>query len=766
MTLTLARFLIGLWIGIGLAYAVSPEVTAALTLQKSSSGHGIILTLPNSGEGFASFLRQGYFWLALPSSTSLTLNVKQLPSGFSKPERVQTSKGTLLRLRIPRDVFPVIKQENESSIILLNTRSQKNPLPAHMLPVDILKVDLKEKTACIDRPQSQVLTFQDPVTHHTLFIVPVPESGAGFPARLFKRDFSLLPTIQGLVVEANPHVTVRETEKNLYISKVGGLNLSPSSDLSFAHTEEKPLTRILTPLQKTRIATLQRLIPQAKGRLRIELEWELIHQQIMDEQATEALANLDILAKKYPAWERLQAFQVLRGTALFLKNQLASAFYTFSNPFCGTQTGPMLLATRLKNGEIAQALTLLEKRLDEVHLLPQPFQGNVLLLAAQAAIYADMSNRSLQFLRALPKNLTSEQKKYADNLMKQVVFEPLLPGPPSQSEVPELTKPRPYLRHEANVQTRLETLLVAHKVGRVNDKKLIQQLEKIKWESKSPTFESQILKLLGMLYDKENLHLKSLDYYRAFLRRYPKDPEHKAIQEKAVISYHDAILDPNLPFVRKLALFRKFPEFLEHAPEKLRLVQTIASEMVEHHLTDEAAALISQALASEVDPYLLLQLAEIYLLNQQPKHVLKLLNHFVDKFSLLEKNTVNLLKARALGQEGKYDQALALIPHDDQKTHILQRAALLVQKKDWSHAATEYQKVMDLGETPTPLLEQLAVCLYQSNRLEDLKKFFTPENLNKSSFLKILSQTLLNPSPKDLKELRTLLQSLPQNLAL
>ncbi len=756
MIFALAPFLmIPLWVGLTFANTnPSPQPPDSfVTVKNSDVGRGLIFSFSESNLGFSAFVRKGFFWLVFPSSNPFSMEEKKFPLGFGKPEISKVKNKTVLRLKIPEDVYPLIKHTQDQVEIFLNTRPLSIALPLKSLSPDILKIDFQKKQVLLQVPHTDFIDIEDPETLEKLIIVPISTPESGFLSLLKKRDFTLCPTLQGLLIEAKPEVEIQSSEKNLIITRTGGLQISPPQDQAFASQvplSEKDFPFSLVSKQKN----LEEEIARALGSEKLSLLWEQIQQQISYGELTEASTQLALLARDHPEFEKLRLFQITKGLSLFFKNQLSSAFYTLSNPFWEKEIRPWIEATRLKNGEIETALTALEKDLSMVSRFHPVLQGHLLLIGAQGSVHIGQAKSAHKFLLSLPKSITSEQKKYAKALLQQLMFDPLLPGGPAPQAEPNLTKNHQWLRHEAQLQAKLETILTGYRVGRFTPSKTLEEVQKIQWESRNPIFESQVLKNLGELYETEKEISKGLESYARFLKRFKGDQDYDKIENKALKLYHEALLSPDLPFYKRFVIFKRFEKkFLSQLEDKEEILSHFIKKLIDFNLLEDSLTLLSQQ--ESPFPEDILKLANAYLEHKHPEKIFTLLEKYE---KILPEDTGEerlALRTNALKQMGRFQEALSLIPEDETPAHLLERASLLMEKKAWQEAIPLLEKVIENEKNPDiEIIESLAISLYHAKNNERLKELLTAKNQKRSFFLKTLAETSSSPLPKNFQELR------------
>ena len=668
---------------------------------------------------FAAFEEDGFLHLVLPEFSDPRFE------GFSKnsrPSKIQGSGGFLLRLPVPEGRSPVVFGEGEKVHIEFQKSVGQTRLPDHFLTSHILSPSPDGQTALLTIPSKSLVRFYHPKEGRALWTILTTNPGVGLSSRVSKPHMVFLPSLQGLVLKAD--VTVSMTSKGDFfeISRPGGLG--------FSRQKQNPL------------------FPNFQdGKKELSLKsahWRKIWETLREEKSPETLALMKGIIRKNPEFAHLNSVQTLKGMAFLQMNVLGKALSCFSSEALQPSSAPWVQAIYLKNGH-PEGVKRLIAHLGAIKKLPQPFLGNIFLLAIQGAVTGGQSKEAAVLFKNLPDGLTEAQQKLADALKKQLIFEPILPS--TLEDATDLTGSRARLRHDADVQTKFETILASLSVGKIGPKQALKQLKEIEWHTFTPSFEKAILRKIAALEGEEGHYRSALLLYQKLQERYSSG------SKKAEILLDRALKDPLLSWVKKLALFREFTRFISVSEKKTNIILMLGQMILDNGFPRLAHEFLKETLKANPDPEILLKMVEAYLKRGLPREAILLVSKEWKNLPVSLHPRAGFLKAKGFFQEGNFQEALESLP-SDRKTPEMDyfQATVLCKLGKFDEAITLFERLLETKKFPlSDLRDQIALSLCELGDPVRLKLFLKSRKgevkTESSDFLRALRAIRPLPNP-------------------
>lgn len=594
----------------------------------------------------------------------------------------------------------------------------------------------------------RLLTLEDPMTGQSLKVVTVSEAKDFAGPRQDFVDFEVLPSPVGLVIRPKvDDLDVSITGRGVEISRPGGLALLPDKKMSLLYPET---TRAGKEQEKPHGAAAKQRAENTGPRVFNFEEWQMGDISVLNHNKNAILANLNqanesgkvedliTLAKmnlshgrgaeaigfltyaleEMPALDKNAEFVALRG--------VANAFDRKSEVALGDLLNPMLKpyeeieywkAFVLADlGDWQQAAEVLPEHFGTLYDYPDDISHRLALVLAEIVLRAGKVDEADELLALLEHR----QSKLSDPLnaaLKYLQGEAARQRGDVQKTVDlwqELTK-GPDDLYRAKAGLALTRLLEEN--GQIDNKKAIDRLERLRYAWRGDELEAQIDYWLGRAYIKDKAYLKGLMSMRdAASIAVDTDLGHRITAEMTQ-TFTDLFLGEGLKDLSPLdavALYEQFSELTPAGEKGDRLVQALAEHLVQADLLGRAATLlkhqVDHRLHGEEKARVAVRLAAILLLDKRPDKAMVALKTAEKTQGELPESPqktarerqIALLKARALGQGGRADQALALLktlgPGIDQSKL---KADIAWQAGYWQDAGEALQDVL-LDEKISP----------------------------------------------------------------
>jgi len=570
------------------------------------------------------------------------------------------------------------------------------------------------------------LRFADPVVGDELVVLPLHEP-ASFSITRRLVDFMVIPSAQGLVIKPlNEKTTVRSFAEGVEITAEGGLKLSPASETG---ARQKTSTKIrggksggiifdielwkgrpgesfITARQK-----LARTIAEVPESQRNLARLELARFYFAHGMGEETLALLNLLAKNSPDLLSHPEFLALRGAASILAGNSEAGLRDLENQYLESQAEMKLWRAvgraQLRDWNAAEEnFNFVEELLASY---PEPFHSRFSILAIEAALGAEKDREAAEWLDRLERQPHMSEIDPAIKYLRGVLH-----SKAGRAEEAEKMWKEVSLSSDRLYKIRAELALVDLKVAMrsMTPMQAAERLEGMKYAWRGDDLEVDILRRLGNFYIEAKNFKAGLAILARAVRLYPKSQLTPQIRAEMAKTFHDLFLtDIGADFspVEALTIYQSYPELLPAGEEGFALKSNLAERLVAIDLLDQAAALIEDqvknSLKGEDKMRAGTRLAAIRLLDGKPEAALAALDASqADIASEAVANDLNgqrrLLRARALSEQGKNDEALNLLQNDESKTAKALRADINIRAKRWAEAG---RILLDLtGPPPLP----------------------------------------------------------------
>jgi hypothetical protein len=552
---------------------------------------------------------------------------------------------------------------------------------------------------------SAPVTVTDPEHGDTLVAVPGGELGQGVARPQSFAEFRVLPTAQGLaLVPSADRVTVRAIADGAEVSREGGLALAPESDRKLTRGAGQRLFDLAawgagreTYLARRR--ALQNAIAGAPDNGRTVPRLALARFYFAEGYGPEALGVLDAIERDDAAASSEPGFFALRGAAAVLAGEREVARRALGQHSLDTEPEAALWrgALAASGAEWPEAARQFAKGLGLLNTYPKPLRNRLALGAAEAMLDAGARDAVQPLLRTVMGDAPSPADAAAARFL---AGRDLQKAGDIEGAIGFWDEVIAAGDRRAKAHATLARTLALLDSGRLARTDAIKELDGLRFTWRGDELEYTVLRRLG------ELQLKEGDWRQGFAsltQATDNFPEYASRGSGQLLAETFAELflgrdADSLSPLKALALFEENRSLLPSGPKGDEIVQKLADRLVGVDLLDRAAALlddqVKNRLAGKERARVATRLAVVRLLDRKPAEALAALAVEAKEElppELVEQRRV--LKARALGDLGRNEEALAALAGDAGGEAERLRAGIHWKTQNWIEAAKSFQRL-------------------------------------------------------------------------
>ena len=670
------------------------------------------LSVPmNKPAAAAVFERAGYLWIVLDRRTEVDTSLLRRLGGEAvlAAEQLPNKDATVLRLVVKPGFYPSMRKEGLLWIVDLTDQFSR---PKDIIPVAAPANLPGGVGMAVKAPDSgSLISVTDPEIGDQMKVVPVIPVGQGvYPGR-DAPDLELLDTTQGIVII--PHVDgldIRSTRGGVTIGTFSGAGLRFSSELDTAPRDAAAASSN---------ALLDIGVWKRGGPETFEANRKIVLSTLSTVSASKrALAHLQaarfFLANAYPA-ETLgylhmaeldqpdladtPGFKVVKGGAEALLAQWDLAQADLDNP--GLAADPESQMWRgyahIGNSEtpgdwdrqMAGGLPLLKP-------YPHRLKWKMAAAAITAGVGAGDDQAASQALSLLDREEATKQEEpersYLHGTYDQLIGH-------FDKAIDEYDDAAEGDNREFRALARFaETELQLH-TRKISPKEAAEQLDKLRFSWREQSFEFNLLLRYAQLQREAGDYPSSLRALRSLVNYYPEDKDTpKAIQlmiDMFKSLYLDGAADTLSP-ITALGLFDEFRDLTPTGAQGDEMIRKLADRLAKVDLLDRAAELLKHQVnyrLSGIDKARVgTQLALLDLMNEQPQAALDGLagSEIAGEPEELKAQRRHV-KARALSDLGKTEEAIHALDGDGSVEAAELRSEIHWKAQDWPAAAIDFE---------------------------------------------------------------------------
>lgn len=739
---------------------------ALLTSNKlvvSADADGATMRVPlKERVAMAVFIRMNSLWLVFDKKLDFDLSdFDELPQTIiNKAVILPHDKATILRIPISDNIYPSIRQQEGQLDLAIILSTKKTPLDKAM---DISISTDPPAPAHVFVPALEVgdtVAINDPDVGDTLLVTPLYTREQGITITRDFVDFSLLASTQGVVVAKKADETEITVLRNgLRIALPKGSNLSPQ--LSGAAIPEAKI------LQPTATGTL---FPDDKWKLEENKSEKIAMNNLFNQTvfapnegaknlarlrmaqiylrngfAVEALGMLDIINRVNPAYYRSAKLSAMHGAANFLMYRFNDAARDFSaaelnnNPevaYWRDMLADLLGSPDKVNNFLAMNDSYISK-------YPPIFRQRLAIVAADRVIAAKEYNSALKIFDTLSKdNIIAPIQPYVDFLTAKISSEN-----GQEAEAMEVWKRLAADSPNKFVQARASFSAILWQLDNniLTREQAMDKLERLRLGWHGDGLELQIVQLLGDLYFEKMDYVNAMRVWQigvtGFKNTGPAIEMGHKMQDTFIKLFNEGGAEKMTP-LEALALYYEYRAYTPTGATGTQMIEKLADRLVGVDLLSTAAQLLEQQMRSQMEKAersrIGAKLAEVYLMNNQPKKAIKALQDSVyGDNPILQRLHRNQLTAQVMMQLKRPEEALSVLGQDESVNAEKLRAMIYWDQKDWQSMTTSIENMLKKREDPsaplTPVEGEFVLRLalayvYQNDaqQLQYMRDYFGP----------------------------------------
>lgn len=615
---------------------------------------------------------------------------------------------------------------------------------------------VKDATAIIDLP--------DPVTGQTLKIVTVKtaEQHAG-SARDFV-DFTILHSVVGLAIFPKvDDLQVELTEQGIEISRPGGLAILPDDVVSSAALDEKirptqggsgkggapsgPKIFNFGEWQKIPFAALEKntnlvlsSLPQYTKSGRAEDLIALAKAYLLSGMGAEALGFLDFAAQELPEIAKNPEFIALRGMANAFdgKTDVALAYLQRPELKPFEEVGYWKSYILADLGDWQQAINVLPENLAPFYEYPGQVSRRLALILAEVLLRAGRADKADELLAMI------EHYK-ADLNVPMLASLDYLKGESARQKGQKQKAVDTWRALEKGpddlyrVKAGLAATRLLDEEGAIPVEKAVDRLERLRYAWRGDEIEALVNYWLGHAYFRKKDYVKGLTIMRDSAEVAGETDLRARVTADMRKAFVNLFMGPdlaNLTALDAVGLYEQFSELIPPGEDGDKIARKLGEHLVRADLLGRAAVIfenqVNNRLKGDEQIRVAKRLAVVYLLDRQPQKALSTLSKIENSLKLMPpgpektetEREITLLRARALAQENKAQQALNLLKDIEPASDVnLLRADISWQAGFWGEAADALQQVLedqgtgagDFTQKQAQIVMNLAVALNLAN---------------------------------------------------
>ena len=684
------------------------------------SGDQVALSFPWAApNGAAVFRRADAVWIVFDAPARL--DIAAAPRGvapLSKVEPLQGPTYSALKVTTPRDTPVFAASDGATWTVTFGP----GPRTAPAL-IDVARDAAAAPPALTAQVAgvTQIVQLPDPAVGDVITVATALGPSKALPSRREYVEMALLPSAQGLAMEAYASDLVMTADGDLVsIARPEGLALSPAGAAQRrAVADGAPQAASMPALINYQdwprtgsggfLARYDALLAAAAAEeasaedAPIERRLALARFLVGAELAYEAIGVLNALGAKDPSAMDKAEFRGLRGIARVMARRYKEAETDFAAPQLAGDPSSALwrsyIAAQQAQWTVArQEFALGAEAFDQ---MSPTWKARFARGEAQAALALGDIPGANNGIRLALLDPTPSAETLATRLLQARIAEAEgYKGRALGIYNAVATAPADYLSAPAL----LRATQIRYEQGQMTPAQAVNVFDGLRYRWRGDATELETTRLLGQLYLGQGRYREALEALRSAGMRLPDLPEALQLQADLAAAFRALFLDgqaDGLQPIQALAMFYDFKELTPVGADGDLMVRKLVRRLVDVDLLDQAAELLKYQVDNRLDGVAKAQvatdLALIHLMDRQPEKALLAINS--SRTTVLP-NALNAqrraLEARALVGLGRYDHALEVLERETSPDARDLRADIAWRQKDWARAGPMLEQ--GLGE--------------------------------------------------------------------
>jgi tetratricopeptide (TPR) repeat protein len=657
----------------------------------------------------AVFRRDAALWIVFAGAARLDLGELSRAEGhvILRADQLPDAKATVLRLVAQPGINPSLRRVANTWIVELRPQEARAEAP---IPVAVhAEADTPDVVFELAEAAAP-LWLRDPEIGDTLVVVPAAELGRGVAEEQDFVDFQALATVQGIVLRPNADdLEVRRGGSGVEVTRPGGLVLSPLADRQLAQ-QPGALGRLfdfaawkgpanLSFLEER--SRLERAIVDEPAAYRSKPRLALARFYFAHLFAPEAKGVLEAIERDDPTLADDPSVALMIGAVDLMMGRETDAAHQLGLKSLDNEPEALLwrasLSAKLRDWQVAAHGFALSSNL--LPRYPQRLRDHFALQAARAFLEtgqpAEAQAMTQLVLKSRPPRADAAMALYLDGRRA------LAQGSFNQA-IDLWNKAAAMDDRPSRARALYARIMAEFGAKRIDRPTAIKELDRLRFAWRGDRFEFNLLRKIGELKLADGDQSGGFEALREAGRDFPDYPESKDVLQELSAGLADVFLGKDaesVPPLKALTLYDEFKDDAPSGPTGDAIVRRLVDRLVAVDLLDRAAALlqneVEHRLVGRDKARVAAQLALIRLLDNDPNDALKALDIEVGKDVPPElQRQRQQLRARALVQLGRNDEALALLVNDTSRDADRLRADIFWRTHNWAEAAKVFARLV------------------------------------------------------------------------
>jgi hypothetical protein len=672
--------------------------------------------------GVAAFQRGTRLWLVFDrlGPFNLTEKLREIAPHLEPIDRVPVRRGTAVRLTLPPLFAPRLSfKDNVWSVDI----RRRVPLPEDTVSVSVKSREQGPEVLFKAAGVRALLSVVDPDLNDRLVVAPLREAGLGvataqqfaqFQALSSYQGVVLQPTAEGLAMSMDKRGIVVEGRNPLQVSgsKVrnmpsGGERRKVTGDSMFdldgaRQGGDREFFASKQELQR-------KVISEGKQKVGIA-RLDLARFYFAHGRAPEALGILQMLEAENAYIAGDPEVLMMKGASNFLAENYDETAITLAHPALVGEREAVLWQSAMaaKEQDWDVAATGFAETDDLIDQYARPVRNRLRLLAAESRLATgDTGGASLYLSKIDADEPTESELAQVGYLRGQRL---LLDG--EIEEARKLWRRIARNRHRpSSARARLALVDLGVDKGTMPAEEAIDEIENLRFAWRGDQFEFALLSRLGDFYMEKGDYRNGFRALRQAASHFPNSRRSEQITRKMQQEFRDLYLTDKgeaVQAITAVALYEEYKELTPPGEEGDAIITKLADRLVEVDLLARAGDLledqVDHRLKGEEKAKVAARTALIRLLERKPEESLRILDAS-EEANLPEGLTHQRkhLRARALAEAGRENEALALLDGDDASDALQLRAEILWKQRNWKDAGLALARLVPAQPPERPL---------------------------------------------------------------
>ena len=672
----------------------------------------------------AVFRRDAYIWVIFDTKKVMdfTPMVRMYGDVIRDIIQVPHSKATVIRILTAPEFNPSVRREGFLWIVDL----MKQPMRPQKR-IDFVPVEKSAEGPKIFFPVTDagvLVSIVDTEIGDSIYAVPLFSVGRGvFPERNYV-DADFLATAQGIAaITHNDMLWTRTTTTGVeFIAPPDGLKLSSDAEQLAALMRLDDKESLAEPFALNRWYrggnatanadefSLKKLVADAPADKKPWAGLEMARYFVANDMPADALGILQNIEDKSPEMAKEGVFLAARGIANFLMHRYPEAVEDLSSEVLAAEDEASFWRAAAE-AAIAQP----EKQINALKLgspfirnYPHHIKTKVSFVGMEAALSAGDDAAAQTFMETAYdiKNSPFLKSGYAYYRGRILEMSGNFLGAVKEYAYAEKSRSRKYAALGAKHRIKLELA-----IGRIKAEKASKEMDKLRMAWRGDEYEIELLKAIAEIALEAKDYSKALNYYREIVGNFRESPDILGVTKKMKDLFEDIFLGTkaeDLSPIKALALYQDFKELTPGGKRGDEMIRNLSDRLVAVDLLDRAADLLENQVDYRLQGLEKAQvgsrLALIRLMDKKPELALAALdkseeNDIPDAVKTRRKH----LRAHALADGGRADEAINLLADDQSDEGIMLRAGIYWNAQRWGEAADNIKLLIKKPEKGVPI---------------------------------------------------------------